>query len=254
MAVLAVPYHLDERLDVFDVGVPVDAEVTAVLGAGGPWERMAVLYERVGAVVAEQDRPPFVVSGDCTTSLGVLAGLQRAGRDVGVVWFDAHADFHTEATTTSGYLGGMPLALAAGVGTLTLPDRLGLRPVPESRIVLVDARDTDPGEYALLEKSAVTRRPVPQLDPDDLPAGDLYLHVDVDVCDPEQVPELLYPAPDGPSTSAVLNSVRAVVATGRVVAVGLAATWRHGGPAAAAHQDLVWRLLQASSPTGGNGG
>ena len=90
MAVLAVPYHLDERLDVFDVGVPVDAEVTAVLGAGGPWERMAVLYERVGAVVAEQDRPPFVVSGDCTTSLGVLAGLQRAGRDVGVVWFDAH--------------------------------------------------------------------------------------------------------------------------------------------------------------------
>jgi len=91
-----------------------------------------------------------VISGDCTTSLGILAGVQRAG-DVGIVWLETHADFHTEANTTSGFLGGMPLALAAGVGTLTLPAVLGLRPVPESRIVLVDARDTDPGEQELAQ-------------------------------------------------------------------------------------------------------
>lgn len=143
-----MPYHLDERLDVFDLGLPVDHEVTARLPAGTPWERMAVLYEQVARTVAAQDSPSVVISGDCTTSLGVLAGLQRAGHDIGIVWFDAHADFHTERTSTSGYLGGMPLALAVGVGTLTLPTALGLRPVAETRTVLIDARDTDPGERA----------------------------------------------------------------------------------------------------------
>lgn len=235
MAILAVPYHLDERLDGFTASEPVDREITAKLPPAGPWQRMAVLYEQVAQEVAGHAEPVLVVSGDCTTSLGVLAGLQRSGRDVGVVWFDAHADFHTDATTTSGYLGGMPLALAAGIGTLTLPTALGLRPVPESRIVLVGARDTDPGEQLLLDRSAVTRARVKDLDAAALPNGKLYLHVDVDVCDPREVPALLYPAADGPPVSDVIAAVRRLAATGRVAAVGIAATWRHGGPGATVH-------------------
>lgn len=118
MGIIAVPYHLDERLEAFNAGRPIDREITAELPSAGLWQRMAVLYEQVAEAVAGQSELACVVSGDCTTSLGALAGLQRPGRDVGVVWFDAHADFHTDATTTSGYLGGMPLALAAGIGTL----------------------------------------------------------------------------------------------------------------------------------------
>jgi arginase len=168
-----------------------------------------------------------VLSGDCTTSLGVLAGLQRAGADPAIVWFDGHADFHTEASTTSGYLGGMPLALAVGGGTPTLPDLLGLRPARAA--VLVDARDTDPPEAELLAASTVRRRSVADLGP--LPDGPLYLHLDVDVCDPAGVPGLLYPAPRGPSVDAVLAAVRTVLSTGRVAAVGLALTWTDGSPA-----------------------
>lgn len=252
-----MPYHLDERLPALEVGgVPVDREVTAPLPEGGPWQRMAVLYERVAEAVAAELSAgdgaaplPVVVSGDCTTSLGVLAGLQRAGRDPGVVWFDAHADFHTEASTTSGYLGGLPLALAVGVGTPTLPTMLGLRPVPEQRAVLVDARDTDPGEHDLLERSAVVRSSVADLDASALPDGDLYLHLDLDVvdpADPAQVPDLLYPAPGGPALDDVLAAVRRVLASGRVVAVGVAATWHHERGAAAAGEDLVRRVVQAA--------
>ncbi|PZA19318.1 arginase family protein, partial [Modestobacter versicolor] len=178
MRLLSVPFHLDERLAGFDLGVPADAEITAELPAGDPWTRMAALYEQVAAEVG--DGAVVVASGDCTTSLGVLAALQRSGRDVGVVWFDAHADFHTAASTTSGYLGGFPLALAVGRGDLALPTALGLRPVAEDRVVLVDARDTDPGEHALLADSAVTRTSVADL-PGVVPGGDLYVHLDVDV-------------------------------------------------------------------------
>lgn len=243
MRLLGVPFHLDERLDPFDLGVRSDAVVDADLPPGGPWTRMAALYEQVATAVGDQ--PVVVASGDCTTSLGVLAGLQRAGRDVGVVWFDAHADFHTAATTVSGYLGGFPLALAVGRGELTLPDALGLRPVPEDRVVLVDARDTDPGEHLLLADSAVTRTTVAGL-PDVVPGGDLYVHLDVDVCTPAQLPDLLYPAEGGVGVAEVLDAVRMLTATGRVAAIGLAATWHHRTPARPEHTALVRGVLAAA--------
>jgi len=235
--VLAVPYHLDERLAGFASGAPVDRVVTADdlltadLADAGPWQRMAALYDCVAAAVGEaraDGAVPVVVSGDCTTSLGVIAGLQRSGLDPAIVWFDAHADLQTEATTASGYLGGMPLALAAGVGQLTLPAALGLRPVAQDRIVLVDARDTDPPEAELLARSPIRRCPVHAVRADDVPPGAVYLHLDVDVVDPAEVPGLLYPTAGGPSLVEVVEAVRRVVATGRVVAVGLGATWHHG--------------------------
>lgn len=245
---IAVPYHLDERLPAFPAGSAPHEQVTVDLPPGTPWQRMAVLYEQVARHVAAATRPPLVVSGDCTTSLGVLAGLQRAGRDPGIVWLDAHADFHTEQTTSSGYLGGMPLALAAGVGTPTLPDALGLRPVPPARIVLVDGRDTDPPEHRLLDEAGVRRRSVPDLSAADLPEGDLYLHVDLDVCDPADVPDLLFPAAGGPALDEVLGAVRRVLATGRVAALGVGATWRHREPSTAAHQELLAELARSLAP------
>jgi arginase len=243
MRLLSVPFHLDERLAAFDLGVPADAEVTADLPPGHPWTRMAALYEQVAEAVGTGG--VVVASGDCTTALGVLAGLQRAGRDPAVVWFDAHADFHTVDTTTSGYLGGMPLALAVGRGDLTLPGALGLRPVPEERAVLVDARDTDPGEQRLLEGSAVVRTTVPGL-ADVVPDGDLYVHVDVDVCTPGEVPDLLYPVAGGSPVADVLTTVGQLVATGRVAAIGLAATWHHRSPARPEHVALVRGLVAAA--------
>lgn len=244
MELLAVPYHLDERLDPFDLGVPADREVTAELPAGDPWTRMAALYEQVADAVGG-GVGVVVASGDCTTGLGVLAGLQRAGRDPAVVWFDAHADFHTSTTTTSGYLGGMPLTLAVGRGDLALPAALGLRPVAEERVVLVDARDTDPGEHQLLSGSAVTRSTVAELT-GVVPDGDLYVHVDVDVCTPAEVPDLLYPAAGGVRVDELLTAVRGLVATGRVVALGLAATWHHTATARPEHAALVRGLLAAA--------
>ena len=67
MWLVRVPYHLDQRLDPFDLGVPADQEVTADLPPGDPWARMAVLYEQVAAAVGA--RVAVVASGDCTTSV-----------------------------------------------------------------------------------------------------------------------------------------------------------------------------------------
>lgn len=71
--------------------------------------------------------------GDCMDSLAVLAGLQRMGTDVPIVWFDAQGDVQILETTESGYVGGMPVRIAVGHRPELIADRLGLRPLPESR-------------------------------------------------------------------------------------------------------------------------
>lgn len=234
MTRLLVPYHLDERLHDFDAPVDPDTVVSVELPDGDPWLRMAHLYETVADTVADaarQDERPVVVSGDCTTSLGVVAGLERAGVSPGIVWFDGHGDLQTLETTTTGYLGGMPLRILTGYRPELIADRLGLRPVPEDRIVLVEARDLDPPEVEYLERSEVRRHPAAELMPDRIPEGPIYLHVDFDVVDPEELPGLEIPAPDGPSLGTVGEALRRVMETGRVAAVGVACTWRPGAGA-----------------------
>ncbi|MEO5875148.1 MAG: arginase family protein [Streptosporangiaceae bacterium] len=220
-----MPYHLDEHLPGLVFPVVPDQTVTVQLAPGPSWKRMAVLYDTVAEVVAETVRAgevPLVASGDCTTALGTVTGLQRAGISPSIVWFDAHGDVHTPATTTSGYLGGMPLRLLVGACPEVIADLLGLKPVPEDLVTLVDGRDLDPPEAEFLAGSGIEHCGVAELR---LPEGPLYLHVDFDVVDGEELPGLLYPASGGPPMSAVAEAVREVVATGRVVAFGAACTW-----------------------------
>lgn len=233
---IAVPYHLDEHLPGLDFPLRADEVVTADLAAGDVWGRLAALYGAVAEAVADAARGgglPVVLSGDCTTALGTVAGLQRAGEVAGIVWFDAHGDVQTLETTASGYLGGLPLRLLVGYRPELAAARLGLRPVPEREILLVGARDLDPPEVSYLAGAAIRRREIADLGPADLPDGPFYLHLDLDVIDPAEVPGLRYPAPGGTSPARLAGALRWLLGTGLVAAVGLACTWYPGHHAAA---------------------
>jgi arginase len=239
---ILAPYHLEEQLHYLDL--PADRTIIASFPSeeADPWARLATLYDSVAAAVSEIVRAggrPTVVSGDCTTSLGTMAGLQRAELDPAIVWFDAHGDVQTPETTSSGYLGGMPLRLLVGHRRDLIADRLGLREVAEGRVVLVGARELDPPEDGYLAAAAIRRSPVAELTAEMLPPGPLYLHLDVDVVDSGELPGLRYPAAGGPSLDAVGEALRRVLATGRVAAVGVACTWHAGHDA----QDRIRPLL-----------
>jgi len=106
--VIGIPYHLDEHLPDLDFPLPLDDAVTADLPSGDVWHRLAVSYSLVSQQVCDaagRGLLPVVLSGDCPTALGTVAGLQQAGVDAGIVWFDAHGDVQTLVTTASGYLG-----------------------------------------------------------------------------------------------------------------------------------------------------
>ena len=216
MTVISVPFFIGEPMPGFDVPEP-HSTLDPELPFGRPTDRMAVLYDKLAALVAEASSP-VVYSGDCLSITGVAGGLQRRGIDPTVLFFDAHGDFHTWETTPSNFLGGMPLAMLTGRGEQTIVDGVGMTPIEDDRVWLVDGRDLDPGEDDAVAESGIHQVTVEQIATNP-PPGDLYVHIDVDVVDPTDMPGVNYPAPGGPSADAVAQAIAALHGTGRVVAL-----------------------------------
>ncbi len=116
------------------------------------------------AQLVEQTRArsilPIVLGGDHSIAMGTLAGVtshfQRTDQSVGLIWFDAHADFNTPETSPSGNIHGMPLAAVVGVGPSNLTNIYGISPkVKPQHTALVGVRDIDGAEKELLASSAV---------------------------------------------------------------------------------------------------
>jgi len=228
---IRAPFHLDEPLPDLTWPLPASTVITAAFGPGGDrWERLAGLFDAVANAVAGADAVPVVVSGDCTTSLGTVAGLQRAGHEPAIVWFDAHGDVQTLETTHSGYLGGLPLRILVGYRPELIASALGLRPVAEDRVILVDARDLDPPEVEYLATAPIRHVGVAELSTVELPDRPIYLHVDLDVISPDDLPSVRFPAPGGEPIGPVFDAIRHVWNSGRVVGVGIACTWQPGHP------------------------
>lgn len=156
-----------------------------------------------GAVAAEA--LPLVLSGNCNTCLGVNAGLADAS--LGVVWFDAHADFDTPEDNESGFFDVFGLAILTGTGWRAQRESIpGFEAVPEVRVLLVGARDLEPYQRARVEGSELGL-----LSTEELRAGVLdhrlatlreraeavYLHIDLDVLDPSEGTVNGWAAPGG---------------------------------------------------------
>jgi arginase len=97
---------------------------------------------------------PVVLSGNCNSCLGSIAGI--GPENLGVVWFDAHGEFNTPETTLSGFLDGMPIAMATGRCWKSVAKTIpGFNPVAEENLVLVGACDLDVEEQRQLEHSGI---------------------------------------------------------------------------------------------------
>jgi arginase len=119
-------------------------------------QRLAELVE----AALDRNHLPIVLGGDHSIAMGTLAGVskvfQRQQQSIGLIWFDAHADFNTPESSPSGNVHGMPLAAAVGIGPPELTELSGFSPsVKPQNAVLVGVRDIDIPEKELLASSAV---------------------------------------------------------------------------------------------------
>jgi arginase len=249
--VIVLPFHRDEQLSELSIRLPAGTESLAVdpaLPAADQWTRLAVLYDALATHVANSVQSGLVtrvVTGDCLATLGTLVGLQRSGLDPALVWFDAHGDVHTVESSTSGYLGGMALRMAIGEDSALLGGPLGLRALPESRAVLVGARDLDPAEATYLSRSNVRQMRVEDVSARDIPSGPVLVHVDLDVIDADEIPGLRFPAHSGPSAAQLFSALEPLLASSQVVALDIACPWFDpAGDAEAVHRtELLGTLV-----------
>lgn len=210
-------------------------------------QRMAGIHAGLAGLVkkaVKNGNRPVSIAGDCCTALGMLAGLSRAGIDPHLIWFDAHGDFNTWDTSPSGFLGGMPLAMLAGLGEQTILETLEIEPLAQEQIILTDARDLDPGEKELVESSRVThlQDPLTLLD-HAFPERPLWIHFDTDVIDPAYVPAQNYPAPGGIAPDDLGRVFRHLAETGSIAAVSLS-SWAPDLPGADQSREVCLELLE----------
>jgi arginase len=220
------PYFLDKGYSDLDHLVQADWIVNRPeLPQADQQARMAALYEPLAQAVESAVRDgerPVSIAGDCCASLGMFAGLQRAGMKPKLIWFDAHGDFNTWETTPSGFLGGMPLAWLVGRGEQRIMHSLGIKPLPEQDVTLTDARDLDSLEAEAVASSVVDHlEEVTDLSSAPLPYGPLWIHFDVDVLNLEDAPAVSYPAEDGPSARILAEVFEKLAASRQIKAVSL---------------------------------
>lgn len=184
---------------------------------------MARVHRPIAIFVRETieagDRP-ISIAGDCCASIPVLAGIRAAGVDPTLVWIDAHADFNTPETSPSQFLGGMPLAMIVGRGLQWMCESVDLEPIAEDRVWLVDGRDLDPLERAVIDASAVRRTGMTGLKTLKIEAP-VHLHLDIDVIDSSEAPGSNYPVAGGPSVAETVTACSAFAAENDIIAISI---------------------------------
>ncbi|MGI9056683.1 MAG: arginase [Pyrinomonadaceae bacterium] len=94
---------------------------------------------------------PVILGGDHSIAIGTFSGVSsffhEQETDIGLIWFDAHADINTHETSGSGNIHGMPLAAILGHGKAELVNVEGFAPKLKPQYCAhVGARDLDSGE------------------------------------------------------------------------------------------------------------
>ena len=209
----------------------------------GAWNRSALENSHIGRLVSAHLLNEGLTIGlltNCVDVLGMLAGLQHLGPPVpkslrvGLIYLDAHADFNTPETTLSGMLGGMDVAIAAGVCLSRLRLKVGLDPaLPTRYIVFGGLRDVDPLEQELLDRSDAAylsvddlRHASSKIDSEMDRLGRLteviYVHIDMDVLDPNEVRGHSLSVPEGPTSRELAASVERMFRHPKTGAIGIA--------------------------------
>jgi arginase len=211
---LLVDHIRDLGFDVVDHG---DADIVRPGSPADPAENPKYLIEMAASCrnIFEKVKPvldhgelPVLLGGDHSMAIGTFSAVSShfrdAGKEVGLIWFDAHADINTPETSTTGNIHGMPLAVLLGHGPAELTDIGGYRPKLDPRYLAhIGARDLDLGESSRIHELGLRKNffTMSDIDRRGMPAcmegaiaiasqapGGYAVTFDVDVIDPRFAP------------------------------------------------------------------
>lgn len=114
---------------------------------------------------AKEGRLVLTLGGDHSIAIGTIAGTAKAirerlgGREIAVIWVDAHADINTPETSGSGNIHGMPVAFLTGLAREQRRDIFGWlqedQLISVKKLVYIGLRDVDRGEKLILRDNNI---------------------------------------------------------------------------------------------------
>jgi arginase len=153
-----------------------------------------------GQQALQKERIPVFLGGDHSIAIGTVAGV-ASSESVGVIWIDAHGDFHTEESSPSKNIHGMPLAILLGHGYPELVAIGGPQATLQPQdVVMIGVRDLDTGERQRLRESGMTVYTMRDVDERGMGAiaaealvklrhkSRLHVSLDIDSLDPQASP------------------------------------------------------------------
>jgi arginase len=198
-------------------------------GPRNPWQKPVEGYRHLPevvewnrlvmeAVTAElrDGRMPILLGGDHCLGLGSITAVARhcreSGKQLRVLWLDAHADFNTSQVTPSGNVHGMPVACLCGLGPQALTHLGGDAPaIRPDQIRQIGIRSVDEGEKRLVKEYGLDVYDMRYIDEVGMKGAmeealegvdeNTHLHVsfDVDFLDPSIAPGVGTTVPGGPN-------------------------------------------------------
>jgi arginase len=185
---------------------------------------VATVRDRLAEAIAMRPGPAITIGGDCGVE---LAGVGHVlDDDIAVVWFDAHPDLNTPASSPSGAFTGMVLRTLLGDGADVLVPQ---HPLDPSRVIVVGARDIDEGEREFVRDSGLRMLGADATAQEVVDAvtatgaSSVYVHVDLDVLDPGVISGLGNPVPFGFDAATLVAIIRALVAAVPLAGAGITA-------------------------------
>ncbi|KAL9942003.1 Amino-acid acetyltransferase, mitochondrial [Verticillium nonalfalfae] len=241
-AELGYTLHGDDKVHSYEDIIPADD--APVRNMKNP-RAVSAVTERIATQVyehARQGRMVLTLGGDHSIAVGTIGGSARAtrerlGREIAVIWVDAHADINTPETSDSGNIHGMPVAFVTGLAKEAKRDCFGWlqdeNMLSLQKLVYIGLRDVDAGEKRILREHGVKAFSMHDVDRHgigrvmdmalahigtDTP---IHLSFDVDALDPQWAPSTGTPVRGGLTLREGDYICECVHETGSLIAVDL---------------------------------
>ena len=211
--------------DFVHVDVPIEETLEVTKGVFG-LNSIAPRFQRTIHDLRQRNPSTILmVGGTCGAEIAPVGYLnEKYDGDLAVVWLDAHGDLNTPESSTSGHFHGMALRTLLGEGPEEYTSFLGRQLTPQ-QVFLAGTRELDLPEQAFIEKSAISVTlsedfATPKVLTDRISAAGFkngYLHLDLDVFNPNSFSNSLMPTRGGPLVAEVQLLIQALAKSLNVV-------------------------------------
>ncbi|WP_336766218.1 arginase [Paenibacillus sp. USHLN196] len=187
------------------------------------------------SVAVEEGAFPLVLGGDHSVAIGTFAGLTAHYSNLGVIWFDAHADLNTEERSLSGNMHGMSVAASLGHTSYNLSHIAGAGAfIDPSNLVYIGLRDLDEYEKEQIKGLGIQAFTMHDIDRMGIQqvieqaiaiAGEgtdgIHVSFDMDCLDPREAPGVGTPVPGGLNYREAHYALELIASTNQVTSMEL---------------------------------